>query len=115
MHLLARHRNRKHPELVRTHLAGRGRPGSIGTHQRRTLEMACPQAVLRICEMASSLCPLGIAIIFCPLLTTFAQDITATPQTAGEPVATTFEVIVTASNIPTAVEVGPQPVDTYRR
>jgi iron complex outermembrane recepter protein len=37
-----------------------------------------------------------------------------TPQTAGEPVATTFEVIVTGSNIPTAEEVGPNPVDTYR-
>jgi len=40
---------------------------------------------------------------------------TTTPQTGGEPVATTFEVIVTGSNIPTAEEVGPQPVDTYRR
>src|SRR5262249_9489255 len=40
---------------------------------------------------------------------------TATPPTTGEPVATTFEVIVTGSNIPTAEEVGPQPVDTYRR
>ena len=37
------------------------------------------------------------------------------PQTAGQPVATTVEVIVTGSNIPTAEEVGPQPVDTYRR
>src|SRR6266536_6604129 len=107
----------KHTGLVRTHLAGRRRPGSIGTHQRRTLEMACPQAVLRICELASSLCPLVIAIVFCPLLTTFAQESTPTPtpRTAGEPVATTFEVIVTGSNIPTAEEVGPQPVDTYRR
>ena len=44
------------------------------------------------------------------------QDITPTPHAAnsGEPVATTFEVIVTGSNIPTAEEVGPQPVDTYR-
>src|SRR5437870_2381969 len=58
-----------------------------------------------------------ITIIFCPLLTTFAQESTPTPapQTAGEPVATTFEVIVTGSNIPTSEEVGPQPVDTYRR
>src|SRR4029077_16383467 len=47
----------------------------------------------------------------------FAQEptLTPTPQTAGEPVATTFEVIVTGSNIPTSEEVGPQPVDTYRR
>jgi iron complex outermembrane receptor protein len=37
-----------------------------------------------------------------------------TQQTAEQPAATTFEVIVTGSNIPTAEEVGPQPVDTYR-
>jgi iron complex outermembrane receptor protein len=58
-----------------------------------------------------------ITIIFCPLLAAFAQESTPTPtpQTAGEPVATTFEVIVTGSNIPTAEEVGPNPVDTYRK
>jgi len=58
-----------------------------------------------------------ITITFCPLLAAFAQELTPTPtpQTAGEPVATTFEVIVTGSNIPTAEEVGPQPVDTYRK
>src|SRR5438128_8852255 len=115
MPALAANRSCKHTGFVRTHLAGRGRPGSIGTHQRRTLEMACPQAVIWIYRMASSLCPLGIAIIFCPLLAASAQDITPTPQRSGEPVATTFEVIVTGSNIPTAEEVGPQPVDTYHR
>ncbi len=38
-----------------------------------------------------------ITIIFCPLLAAFAQESTPTPtpQTAGGPVATTFEVIVT--------------------
>src|SRR5438874_8362929 len=58
-----------------------------------------------------------ITIISCPLLAAFAQELTTTPtpQTAGEPVATTFEVIVTGSNIPTSEEVGPNPVDTYRR
>src|SRR5437763_5331644 len=58
-----------------------------------------------------------IALIFCPLLAASAQELTPTPtpQTAGEPVATTFEVIVTGSNIPTAEEVGPNPVDTYSR
>jgi iron complex outermembrane receptor protein len=40
---------------------------------------------------------------------------TPTPQPSSEPVATTFEVIVTGSNIPTAEEVGPQPIDIYRR
>src|SRR5204863_3773173 len=56
-----------------------------------------------------------ITIIFCPLLAAFAQEATPTPQTAGEPVATTFEVIVTGSNIPTAENVGPNPVDTYSK
>src|SRR5881398_3229665 len=39
-----------------------------------------------------------ITIIFCPLLAAFAQELTPTPtpQTAGEPVATTFQVIVPA-------------------
>jgi iron complex outermembrane recepter protein len=51
--------------------------------------------------------------ILCPRA--FGQDITPTPQAANQPVATSVEVIVTGSNIPTAEEVGPQPVDTYRR
>src|SRR6267154_427391 len=53
--------------------------------------------------------------VFCPLLGAFAQDVTPTPQPVGQRVATAVEVIVTGSNIPTAEEVGPQPVDTYRR
>src|SRR6476659_6957072 len=53
--------------------------------------------------------------VFCPLLGAFAQDVTPTPQPVRQPVATALEVIVTGSNIPTAEEVGPQPVDTYRR
>src|SRR5438309_952199 len=53
--------------------------------------------------------------VFCPLLGAFAQDITPTPQPAGQRVATAVEVIVTGSNIPTSEEVGPQPVDTYRK
>ena len=56
-----------------------------------------------------------IAGIFFPLVAALAQDVTPTPQTAGQPVVTAVEVIVTGSNIPTAEEVGPQPVDTYRR
>src|SRR5438132_9648016 len=53
--------------------------------------------------------------VFCPLLGAFAQDITPTPQPVGQRVATAVEVIVTGSNIPTSEEVGPQPVDTYRK
>ena len=52
---------------------------------------------------------------FCSVIATEAQDITPTPPATSQPVATTVEVIVTGSNIPTAEEVGPQPVDTYRR
>jgi iron complex outermembrane recepter protein len=46
---------------------------------------------------------------------TFGQETFPTPQTTGQSVATAVEVIVTGSNIPTAEEVGPQPVDTYRK
>src|SRR5437667_2787013 len=53
--------------------------------------------------------------VFCPLLGAFAQDVTPTPQPVGQRVATAVEVIVTGSNIPTAEEIGPQPVDTYRK
>jgi outer membrane receptor for ferrienterochelin and colicin len=56
-----------------------------------------------------------IAGVFGPALSVFGQDITPTPQTTGQSVATAVEVIVTGSNIPTAEEVGPNPVDTYRR
>jgi iron complex outermembrane recepter protein len=55
--------------------------------------------------------------VLCSVIGTQAQEPTptATPQTPSQPVATMVEVIVTGSNIPTAEEVGPQPVDTYRR
>src|SRR5207247_10714292 len=38
----------------------------------------------------------------------------APPPPAGAPAAEVERVIVTGSNIPTAEEVGPNPVDTYR-
>jgi iron complex outermembrane recepter protein len=50
-----------------------------------------------------------------PALVTFAQNPSPTPQTADHTAVITDEVIVTGSNIPTAEEVGPQPVVTYRR
>jgi iron complex outermembrane receptor protein len=43
------------------------------------------------------------------------QEARPPPQVAGPAGAITEEVIVTGSNIPTAEEVGPHPVDTYRR
>jgi iron complex outermembrane receptor protein len=56
-----------------------------------------------------------IACIFCPAFATLAQDLAPTPQIAGQAGVTIEQVIVTGSNIPTAEEVGPHPVDTYRK
>jgi iron complex outermembrane recepter protein len=44
----------------------------------------------------------------------FGQDTMSTSREADQRVAIVAEVIVTGSNIPTAEEVGPNPVDTYR-
>jgi iron complex outermembrane recepter protein len=63
----------------------------------------------------TGLCLAILASVFSPNLVAFAQDVAHTPQTAGQPVATTVQVIVTGSNIPTAEEVGPHPVDTYSK
>jgi len=52
--------------------------------------------------------------LFCPGVVTSAQDFAPTSQTAAQPGVTIEQVIVTGSNIPTAEEVGPNPVDTYR-
>src|SRR5437868_13786238 len=55
-----------------------------------------------------------IAGVFCPSLVTFAQNPSSAPQTADQAAVTIVRVIVTGSNIPTAEEAGPNPVDTYR-
>jgi iron complex outermembrane receptor protein len=57
------------------------------------------------------------AVFLCLVTETFAQNPspTPTPETADHAAVITDEVIVTGSNIPTAEEVGPQPVNTYRR
>jgi iron complex outermembrane recepter protein len=60
----------------------------------------------------------GLSIMGIPLLPasiSFGQETASTSQEANRSVATVVEVIVTGSNIPTAEEVGPNPVDTYRR
>src|SRR6476660_4247816 len=56
-----------------------------------------------------------IAVVTSSRIGTQAQEPTPTPQTAGQPATTMVEVIVTGSNIPTAEEVGPNPVDIYRK
>src|SRR5213595_2548836 len=55
-----------------------------------------------------------IAMALCSVIRTQAQEPTL-PSRTGQPGITIEEVIVTGSNIPTAEEVGPQPVDTYRK
>src|SRR2546425_3139189 len=59
-------------------------------------------------------CLVTTAGVFCPGVVTSAQDLAPTSQTAAQPGVTIEEVIVTGSNHPTAEEVGPNPVDTYR-
>jgi iron complex outermembrane recepter protein len=54
-----------------------------------------------------------IAMALCSAIRTQAQEPPHTVRT-GQPGITIEEVIVTGSNIPTAEEVGPNPVDTYR-
>ena len=55
-----------------------------------------------------------IAALLYPLSALFAQDVNAPPATGIPPGVMIEQVIVTGSNIPTAEDVGPQPVDTYR-
>src|SRR5205809_1475 len=58
-----------------------------------------------------------LGIVGIPLLLasiSFGQNTVSTSREADRRIATVVEVIVTGSNIPTAEEVGPNPVDTYR-
>src|SRR5213594_4628256 len=58
-----------------------------------------------------------LGIVGIPLLLasiSFGQQTVSTSGEADRGVATVVEVIVTGSNIPTAEETGPNPVDTYR-
>ena len=64
--------------------------------------------------LAAIRCLAIITSFFCPVRTTFAQNPSPTPPTTGQPGVTIEEVVVTGSNIPTAEEIGPNPVDTYR-
>ena len=64
---------------------------------------------------ATGRCFVIVAVCFCPVHMTFAQEVAPTPSTPERSGVTIEEVIVTGSNIPTSEEVGPNPVDTYRR
>ena len=55
---------------------------------------------------------MGIPLLLASI--SFGQETVSTSRDANQRVAIVAEVIVTGSNIPTAEEVGPNPVDTYR-
>ena len=60
----------------------------------------------------------GLGIAGVPLLLasiSLGAEPAPAPQAAGQAAVTIEQVIVTGSNIPTSEEVGPNPVDTYRR
>jgi iron complex outermembrane recepter protein len=104
MRPLARNPRRKDSKL----LCRSGSRACRAEAQRRRVSCSTPNHICRHFTLATA------AGVFCPLLTALAQDVTPTPQTTGQPLVITAEVIVTGSNIPTAEEVGPNPVDTYR-
>ena len=56
---------------------------------------------------------MGAFLLSAPII--FGQEASPTPQTPDRSGVTIEEVVVTGSNIPTSEEVGPNPVDTYRR
>jgi iron complex outermembrane receptor protein len=111
----------KHLNRVRSRLidAKRGNHGAAcHAEARRTRVSPCCRAQRR---QSASTEPGGyssfyfaiIAMALCSVTPTQAQERALAPQT-GQPGITIEEVIVTGSNIPTAEEVGPNPVDTYR-
>ncbi len=55
---------------------------------------------------------MGIPLLLASI--SLGQETVSSPREADQRVAIVAEVIVTGSNIPTAEEVGPNPVDTYR-
>src|SRR5438309_8120432 len=55
----------------------------------------------------------GAFLLWAPII--FGQEASPAPRTADRSGVTIEEVIVTGSNIPTSEEVGPNPVDTYRK
>jgi iron complex outermembrane receptor protein len=90
------------PEKLLRHLA----------ENSRDIRQECAAMKKSAC---AGLCLPILASVFCPTLVALAQDVVSTPQAANQPVTTTVQVIVTGSNIPTAEEVGPNPVFILNR
>src|SRR5437773_612458 len=83
----------------------------------RPLSWVRPEGASYLNVTFTRYCLAIIAVVTSSVIGMQAQEPTptATPQIPSQPIATMVEVIVTGSNIPTAEEVGPQPVDTYRK
>src|SRR4029453_6186677 len=111
----------KHLSRVRSRLmtAKRGNPGAAcHAESRRTRVLLCCHGQQRQSASTarggySSLYLAIIAVALCSVIPAEAQESVLAPR-KGQPGITIEEVIVTGSNIPTAEEVGPNPVDTYR-
>src|SRR5437879_4741141 len=89
------------------HAEARRRRGSPCSHGQQSQSASAERGSY------SSLGLAMIAMALCSVIQTQAQEATLRPR-GGQPGITIEEVIVTGSNIPTAEEVGPNPVDTYR-
>src|SRR6266480_7715023 len=83
----------------------------------RPLSWVRPEGASYLNVTFTRYCLAIIAVVTSSVIGMQAQEPTptATPQIPSQPIATMVEVIVTGSNIPTAEEVGPQPVDTYSK
>ncbi len=125
MPALARNHNRKHAELLAVAGVSLANPThnnssrycKVGSHRKNCYTSKIRGPPYRNARKRTNigLCLPIIVGVFCLVLVAFAQDPAPTPQTTGQTGVITEQVIVTGSNIPTAEEVGPQPVDTYRR
>src|SRR6201987_1776452 len=83
-------------------------------------EKSMTRNVLNTLKSARAFLALAAGVTFFTAASGFAQEVTTTPGPAAAPAgsgggqAEVERVIVTGSNIPTAEETGPNPVDTYR-
>src|SRR5438067_2367983 len=67
------------------------------------------------CRLTSFRLPLYVSAVFLTAGTVWAQQAVTSPATSASDTASVERVIVTGSNIPTAEEVGPNPVLNFNR
>src|SRR5882724_6846426 len=114
----------KKSELVRSHLvwgahapshAGDGALAIANFPRSEPSSARAPNYAREARALPNQRCLAIIAGVLSSVIAVLAEDVAPTPQPDGQSVATAVEVIVTGSNIPTSEEVGPNPVDTYRK